>query len=497
MKAKTREPIQSDISLQNTSILGEFDGECADADVYNENALRIGREVWTELFASEDYQKGLRLGHYIGFLGHPEDPGCQDFKQACIVMTFCELLENGKLHGRFNLVDTPVGRVVKAFIDAGVQFGISVRGAGDIVSDDVVPGTFVFRGFDLVTFPAYPDAIPTYSDIAASTDTRRKARYAVMCNAINKNLKDINDRNTLTQLKVPFNASDDIYKSIEARDSEIKTTNSAPDFGFVCDESDILSDKLEAMTELFMAKSIECEQLQNQLTAATQANRVAQVKSDRKISSIRRIMGQQVQRITASYDALKASSEKERTSFKQQISDMQVQRADDQRIIKDLKQTIRASRDTQDTYEHRIGELEEDNLKYRQKVEASRNKIADQAETISGLQQDLDETVAQVKAANAGASNRDGRVRELIARITAAEELICQYQDAYAALYASAVGATLENISATTSTTVDELRGAINGDIKLMPSNVFTEPQPMEVDNEDDDDDNGSDLVTC
>ena len=90
----------------------------------------------------------IELGHYIGFLGHPEDPGCQEFKDACIVMKEGHVDPDGQVYGKFDLVNTPVGRIVKALIDAGVQFGISVRGAGDVASDGYVdPDTFIFRGF--------------------------------------------------------------------------------------------------------------------------------------------------------------------------------------------------------------------------------------------------------------------------------------------------------------------------------------------------------------
>lgn len=91
-----------------------------------------------------------------------------EFQNGCIVMTDM-WIENKKVYGKFNLIDTPIGQIVKKFIDAGVKFGISIRGAGDIIDNSVDPETFVFRGYDLVSFPAYPDSIPKFTAIAAST----------------------------------------------------------------------------------------------------------------------------------------------------------------------------------------------------------------------------------------------------------------------------------------------------------------------------------------
>ena len=108
------------------AILGTYEGECADSNITNLNGLDITREVWEHLFASDEYKKAIKLKQYIGFLGHPEEPDCQDFRRACIIMTEGHIDDNGKVYGKFDLVDTPVGRIVKAFQDACVVFGISV-----------------------------------------------------------------------------------------------------------------------------------------------------------------------------------------------------------------------------------------------------------------------------------------------------------------------------------------------------------------------------------
>ena len=131
------------------TVIGTFSGKCCDATVSNNNDMFLGQDLFNNLFQSEEYKRALENGYYIGFLGHPEDPGCMDFEHACIVMTECHMDSNGEIFGTFDLVDTPVGRIVKAFIDAGVTFGISIRGAGDVAGDGTVdPETFVFRGFD-------------------------------------------------------------------------------------------------------------------------------------------------------------------------------------------------------------------------------------------------------------------------------------------------------------------------------------------------------------
>ena len=170
---------------KNPAILGQFTGKCCDANVVNNNDMHLGTELFQNLIASDEFKTALKNRHYIGFAGHPADPGCQEFKDACIVMTDMKLLDDGTVEGVFDLIDTPVGRIIKTFIDAGVTFGISIRGAGDVASDgEVDPDTFVFRGFDLVTFPAYDDCIPEFREIAASTDVDKKRKFKKVYSAV-------------------------------------------------------------------------------------------------------------------------------------------------------------------------------------------------------------------------------------------------------------------------------------------------------------------------
>ena len=73
--------------MPKSSILGTFSGKSCDSNVFNNNDMHLGRKLFENVIASQEYKDGIKRGHYIGFLGHPEDPGCQDFRNACIVMT--------------------------------------------------------------------------------------------------------------------------------------------------------------------------------------------------------------------------------------------------------------------------------------------------------------------------------------------------------------------------------------------------------------------------
>ena len=415
----------ADSALPKFSILGTYEGECADANITNLNGLDITVPVWENVFNSDDYAQAIKLGWYIGFLGHPEDPNCMDFEHACIVMTEGHIDPNGKVYGKFNLIDTPVGRIVKAFQDAGVRFGISVRGAGDIENNSVDPDTFVFRGFDLVTFPAYPESIPTFSEIAASSDAQKRLKYKSVCSAVKDNLNKITMSATLDVIKSQFAAQSDEYKAITDRENEI----SEPD------NLDLSNARIESMTKLYLE--------------AIDAN--VQLKRDNDV-------------------------------LKRKLSTVQKQNST-------LTQSCRKHISANKRLNLQIKTLKNSNLKYKHKIDANADEVRDKNSVISRLRSELDETVNAASVTESRTSNLDAQNRKLKSKLAAAESLISEYQDAYARLYANAIGVNLDQLSVTASTSVSEMQSLIGGTSTSNMSNVFVEPMPVEISDGDDADD--------
>lgn len=441
---------------KNTSIIGTFSGKSCDATVSNNNDMFLGRDLFTNLFESEEYKRGIELGHYIGFLGHPEDPGCMDFEHACIVMTECHMDENGEIFGTFNLIDTPVGRIVKAFIDAGVKFGISIRGAGDVAGDGTVdPETFVFRGFDLVAFPAYDDAIPEFQAIAASSDLDKQVKYKKVCATVNNNLQSIKSSTTLETIQAQFNENSDEYDVIEKRKAELSDEG-------VTEEDDqvvVLNEKINGMTTLYLQEVEASNQLKRDIDHLKKELANASVQYARKLHSIKRITASQITSLEKELDSVTGS--------------YQVSVAASKKLKAEVEQ------------------LKKNNLKYTHKIEANSKTICERDSTISDLQAELRKTVTANSKLENRASNRDEEVKSLRARVEAAEQMVLNYQQAYANMYANALGVHLENIAVTADTSVSELQKIIQGGTStanIAPA-PFVEPEPLEVTDVEDDDD--------
>ena len=451
----TKKKIVSDIESKPSKnpVIGIFEGECADSNITNENGLDITRPVWENIFSSESYQQAIDLGWYIGFLGHPDDPGCMDFRNACIVMTEGRIDDNGKVYGKFNLIDTPVGRTVKTFIDAGVTFGISVRGAGDIVNNSVDPDTFVFRGFDLVSFPAFPESIPTFTAIAASSDVESQKKYKAICAAVKENLPNIDSCEAIDILQCQFAEQSDEYKALEDRKKEIKGCDSSykedEDEVSECDDLDITKDKVESMSKLYLEQVEANNRLNKENKILSNKLASKEIETRRKISSISRITADQIRAATDAKD--KAENR--------------------------CKQLIAASTRMKDT----ISQERSNNLKYLQKISESKNDVESKDSLISSLQSSLNETVNASADAKRRTSNLDEQLKRSRDEVKSCRKMLKEYQDAYAELYSQAVGADLQKVKVAASTNVSSLRSAITSSISRKPSSI-KEPEEIDVD---------------
>lgn len=444
MKTSTKgmKKVQADAEVNfSPAIIGQFEGECADADMTNLNGMDINREVWEKVFSSDEYARGIELGHYIGFLGHPEDPACQDFEHACIVMKEGHMDDQGIVTGKFDLIGTPVGQLVKKFIDAGVKFGLSVRGVGDLIDNVVDPDTFIFRGFDLVAFPAYPNSIPTFTEIAASSDLNKQKMYKSICAAVDKNLDSLNTVQSVEVIQSCFAEQSDTYKTLEDRKKALKKDA-------IEEAEDITDDKIAGLTDLYLECAEELKKARAEVKASRKIISTLKNREIRKTKALERITAAQL------------------TDMDEAMSNVAEGRTKAILANKKLKQ--------------RVAILSDQNLNYKRKIASNEAKLSENKTIIASLRHDLDETVNQSANMKQRSSNLDDTNRKLQARVQAAENMLAEYQSAYANLYAAAVGSRLDSISITASTTVDELQKSIARSSNI-PQSSTVAPTPTDI----------------
>lgn len=481
-------------------VIGTYSGKSCDADVLNNNAMYLSRDLFKKLIDSEEYATAIKLGWYIGYLGHPKDPNCMDFRNACIVMREMSMDDKGDVYATFDLLDTPVGKIVKTFIDAGVQFGISIRGAGDVASDGTVdPDTFVFRGYDLVTFPAYNDAIPEYMDVAAATDSTSQQKYKKISSAITNNLKGITSCEAIEVIQQHLNPVSEEYNALATREAELAEQDNDTDRD---EYIDVLEQKLDGMTKLYLDQykanselASEIDQTTFDLMNARYAVTSATKTNSRQLSSVQRILGDQVKMISAALEAEKTKISALRKTNARLKTSITAAKAENEELSHKYVTAVEANKKLRTENKRITAALEESkdslnktNLIYSRKIEANTESLQDNESTISELKENLRKTVAEKSKIESALSNRDKEVEKLQQRVAASTDMILQYQQAYADLCADIVGVHVDNIDVTASTTPSQLKKTIFGSTGYSSSANQAQPEPIEFEAGFDDD---------
>lgn len=583
---------ETDITdLNQPAVIGYFEGKSGDGTITNENGLDIGVDVWKTVFESEEFKSHLENGFYIGFLGHPEDPGCQDFEHACIVLREAYIDDNGEVYSRCDLINTPVGRIVKTFIDAGVHFGLSVRGAGTITGSAVEPDDFVFRGFDVVAFPAYKDAIPDFHEIAASSDIEQRRKYRKICSSITNELPNIDDTGTLKVVQNQFSSNSGMYNDIQTRIDELSCvpcleysieqqkldglmnlyldalatiqdlTAQIEEAVSMCKEKDrrltastkIYTDQLnkinsEYKNKITSEKDIERKKynsvinsnklLQNENTRLAKNISVLEIKNrklevkcntlesqnsllsskNNKLASENSILSSKSAKLTTennklnsennristknnrlSSDNNKLSSENDILTSKNNklLSENNILNSENNKLASEnnrlsnknnrlnsennkLSQENDKILASNEVIKNSLNKIKQNNLKYKYKIDSSDSDLKHKDSVIASLNTKIQETVNDRRGLEDDLSNLDDENQELKSDVKAALDLVADYQNAYAELYASIVGVDPNGIVVDTMTSVDELKQSIMNSTST--SNISINPDFTNLD---------------
>lgn len=148
------------VSKSGRPILGTLEGPCADFIDSTRNDRMYDEELWETVFSDPLVKEQLDAGGIPGELDHPTDRTETDSSKIAIMMPEApKKNKNGKLVAKFDILDTPNGRIAYTLAKYGYKLGISSRGSGDTYTgrdgkEHVDKDTYDFKGFDLVLIPA-------------------------------------------------------------------------------------------------------------------------------------------------------------------------------------------------------------------------------------------------------------------------------------------------------------------------------------------------------
>jgi len=105
------------------------------------------------------YQELIGEKRSLGELGHPPNPQI-NLNQVSHLITGLRF-EGNDIMGRAKILDTPMGKIAKNFLEEGVRLGVSSRGLGSLKEKNginEVQDDFHLATVDIVADPSAPDA---------------------------------------------------------------------------------------------------------------------------------------------------------------------------------------------------------------------------------------------------------------------------------------------------------------------------------------------------
>lgn len=135
-----------------------IEGIFMQADQKNRNG-RIYPKAIMEKAVDRYMTEQVSKGRAVGELNHPEGPTINLDK---VSHKITELRwEGNNIVGKAQILDTPMGQIVKGLMEGGVQLGVSSRGMGSLVNKggvNYVNDDFMLATVDIVQDPSAPDA---------------------------------------------------------------------------------------------------------------------------------------------------------------------------------------------------------------------------------------------------------------------------------------------------------------------------------------------------
>lgn len=136
-----------------------IEGIFMQGDIQNRNG-RIYPSMVLEKEMSRYIKDFVEPKRALGELGHPDGPTINGDRVSHLIT---EMKRDGNnFYGKAKILGTPMGEIVKTFIDEGIKIGVSTRGLGSVkqLKNGVmeVQNDFHLSTVDIVTDPSAPNA---------------------------------------------------------------------------------------------------------------------------------------------------------------------------------------------------------------------------------------------------------------------------------------------------------------------------------------------------
>ena len=141
------------------------EGPSQRSDTENRNKRKYKRKLWERIIGDPDspQQKTIKSRGMVGHFEHPAD-GRMDGREGALIVVESKLRTDGVVWNKYELLDTPNGKILQEYTRKRVPWGVSSRGSGSIGSDGTVSESdFWLETWDAVMRPSTHGAYPTLS----------------------------------------------------------------------------------------------------------------------------------------------------------------------------------------------------------------------------------------------------------------------------------------------------------------------------------------------
>ena len=377
------------------AILGQLYGPCADFLLPTRNGRGYSESLWEKVFDSEIINEYFEAGGILGELNHPADRSETDLEKVAVCMPEKPKKDkDGHLVAKFDILDTPNGRIVYTLAKYGYKLGVSSRGDGEVIEgldgDTVDEDSYTLEAFDIVLLPAVKAAR------LKMVESVQKSFKEALTESLNKSTPEERRimEDTLKGLKID-------YKSEKADNIDVnQKANTANDVGV-----EVIKDLQESLAREKELR-LEIKRLQEQLSVCDAKESKLKEKVQRYESSVISLStnAKQVKTLKAEIENLKEQLIEKDNEIA--VRDKRISKlVENRKLDKTSTQNLNESIQTKDT---RISELSKQNRKLQESLDSirkdSESKMSSLTEQIEDMKKNSyikkNEYESKIKKAN-------------------------------------------------------------------------------------------------
>jgi hypothetical protein len=177
-----RDTVQGDLRLveakekKRPGVLAVVEGTFFVADKPSRNGRIYPKELWENVLSSSDLKRMLQNRLLFGTVGHVEEQLDDLIREGKVshVVTDLKVMSDGRGWGKAEILDTPVGRVLKTLLESGSKLSVSSKAYGEYDGQTgeghwrVSPSSFILERFDFVVDPGFLEAQPKVKEVYES-----------------------------------------------------------------------------------------------------------------------------------------------------------------------------------------------------------------------------------------------------------------------------------------------------------------------------------------